>query len=61
MAMKACPVCKAVFDDVKVCDKCNVDLSDKFSGLVVILDPEKSEVSKLIEKNLEGKFAIKVK
>lgn len=59
--MKACTLCRAVYDDEKVCSKCNIDLSDKFYGMVIILNPEKSQISKLISKNVEGKYAIKVK
>lgn len=59
--MKACPICKSVFDEEKTCSKCGVDLSDKFTGLVIILNPEKSELSKIINKTSEGKYAVKVK
>lgn len=59
--MKACSLCNAVFDDEKSCPKCGVDLSDKFFGLVILINPEKSELSKIIDKNTEGKYAIRVR
>ncbi len=59
--MKACPECKLVYDEGKECTKCNTDLSDKFHGLVIILDPENSQISQLIKKTEEGRYAIKVR
>lgn len=59
--MKACAMCKTVYDDEKSCSKCGVDLSDKFYGMVILLNPEKSELSEIIGKNIEGRYAIKVK
>jgi len=61
MTMKACPLCKQVFDDEKVCPVCGVDLTDRFSGLVIILKPEKSKVGDVILKNKEGKYAINIR
>ena len=59
--MKACSLCSQVYDDEKVCSKCGIDLSEKFSGMIILLNPEKSEVSAVIGKDKEGKYAIKVR
>lgn len=59
--MKACKNCKYIVSVEKVCPKCNGELSEKFSGMIIILDPERSEVAKLAEINTIGSYAVKVK
>jgi DNA-directed RNA polymerase subunit E" len=44
-----CPVCK---DD---------KTTDNWSGIVVILDPEKSKIAKTIGVNVPGAYALKVR
>ena len=58
---KACRGCKAILDpDVKKCPICgSTDLSDEYVGFVIIVNEEKSEISK--SKNIKkGMWAIKV-
>jgi DNA-directed RNA polymerase subunit E" len=45
----------------KICPKCGGELSEKYSGMVIVLDPERSEVAKVIEINVKGRYAIRVK
>ena len=59
--MKACRNCRYVTTIEKICPKCQGELSEKFSGLVIMIDPERSEVAKLATINTVGTFAIKVK
>ena len=59
--MKACPECRLIYEEGKICTECKVDLSDRFYGMIIIVDPIKSEIAKLIEKTLPGKYAVKVK
>ena len=59
--MNACPECKLLVDEGKLCPNCNVELSDRFFGMLIILDPENSEIAKFINKTMVGKFALKVK
>lgn len=60
--MFACRSCRYVIHThEKSCPKCGGDLSDKFSGLLVILNPEKSEVAKLAQINAAGTYAVKVR
>lgn len=60
--MKACKQCRyIVHTNDKACPKCQGELSEKFSGLVIILDPEHSELAKIVEVNAVGTYAIKVK
>jgi len=59
--MKACRNCRMISYAEKVCPKCSGELSDKFSGTIIILDPEHSEVAKIAEINAVGTYAMKVK
>ena len=60
--MKACRVCKKIVEEGEVCPACNSDeLSDRFSGLLIILDAEKSEIGKISEIKSPGRYAVKVK
>ncbi|MFH0737166.1 MAG: transcription elongation factor subunit Spt4 [Candidatus Micrarchaeota archaeon] len=58
----ACKECRYIISvKEKVCPKCQGELSDKFSGMVIILDPERSEIAKVININALGSYAVKVK
>lgn len=58
----ACKNCRYIVETKeKVCPKCQGELSEKYAGMIVVLDPEHSEVAKLVELNVKGKYAIRVK
>jgi DNA-directed RNA polymerase subunit E" len=60
--MRACKNCRyIIYTNDKVCPKCGGELSEKFSGMVIIMDPERSEIAKVVEVNAIGSYAIKVK
>jgi len=61
--MKACKNCRYITYNVgdKTCPRCGSELSDKFAGMVIILDPERSEVAKIAELESVGSYAIRVK
>jgi DNA-directed RNA polymerase subunit E" len=59
--MKACKNCRYIVQTEKICPKCQGDLSDKYSGIILILDPERSEVAKIAGINTTGGYAVKVK
>ncbi|MBS3067349.1 DNA-directed RNA polymerase subunit E'' [Candidatus Micrarchaeota archaeon] len=59
--MKACKNCRFIVQIEKICPKCQGELSEKFSGAIIVLDPEKSEIAKLAELNTIGSYAVKVK
>ena len=59
--MKACKNCRYIVQTEKVCPKCNGELSEKFSGMILVLDPERSEIAKLAELATVGSYAVKVK
>lgn len=46
----------------EVCEKCkSTNVTDDWSGVVVILDPKKSNISKALEIKSEGLYALKVR
>ena len=60
--MKACRQCKKMVEEGETCPACQSDeLSDRFSGLLIVLDPEKSEIAKISEVKAPGRYAVKVK
>jgi DNA-directed RNA polymerase subunit E" len=61
--MKACRTCRYIVREAheKICPKCGGELSERFSGMIIILDPERSEVAKIAEVNAVGNYAINVK
>jgi DNA-directed RNA polymerase subunit E" len=60
--MKACRNCNYIVEEGKKCPVCqSEDLTDNFSGLIYILDTEKSEVAKMLGIKVPGKYAVSVK
>ncbi|MFH1520803.1 MAG: transcription elongation factor subunit Spt4 [Candidatus Micrarchaeota archaeon] len=60
--MSACKQCRyIVHTKDKVCPKCQGELSEKYSGTIVILDAERSEVAKVVGINVVGGYAVRVK
>lgn len=60
--MRACKNCRyIIYGNDKACPKCQGELSEKFSGMIIILEPERSEVAKIAELNAVGSYAIRVK
>lgn len=60
--MKACKNCHMVILGAeKTCPKCNGELSEQFAGMIIILDPEHSEIAKVASINSIGSYAVKVK
>ena len=61
MVDRACRNCHMITDGT-VCPECkSTDLSDDFGGVVIILDPEGSEVAKLMKINKKGRYAVRVR
>ncbi|MEO2220358.1 MAG: transcription elongation factor subunit Spt4 [Nitrosopumilus sp.] len=56
----ACRKCKRVTTE-KVCPGCkSSDLTPDWSGVVLVVDPTNSEISKTLDITQKGKYAIKV-
>jgi len=60
--MRACRNCRMILNEEKTCPNCQgTDLTEKYTGEVIILDPVKSEIAKVVSVSAVGKFAVKVK
>lgn len=56
----ACRKCRSLSSG-KTCTMCNsADLSKDWSGLIIILDPEKSETAKFLGIIKPGRYALRV-
>ncbi|MEM3704107.1 MAG: transcription elongation factor subunit Spt4 [Candidatus Bathyarchaeia archaeon] len=61
MSEKACSSCHLITTG-NVCPKCKAPtLSDDFSGLVIIFDPEDSAIAKAMKIKEKGRYALKVR
>jgi len=61
MSEKACSVCHFITKE-NICPKCRTpSLSDDFSGLVIIFDPEGSTIAKAMNIKEKGYYALKVR
>ncbi|VVB65654.1 Transcription elongation factor Spt4 [Candidatus Gugararchaeum adminiculabundum] len=62
MAEKACKTCHLIIKEGVKCPSCQGEnLSEKYSGYIVVFDPEKSELAKKIGAKIPGKYAVKIK
>lgn len=60
--MKVCRECKFIVESSDKCPKCgSAELTDRFSGMLIVLDAEKSEVAKVANVNSVGRYALKVR
>jgi len=58
---KACTNCHFLTKE-NVCPKCRgTNFSDDFNGLVIIFDPENSEIAKAMNIKEKGRFALRVR
>ncbi len=56
----ACRKCKTLTTE-KVCPNCgSTELSEEWSGLVIIINPEKSQVARTLGITKQGRYALKV-
>lgn len=61
MSSRACRTCKIITEE-NICPICrSTDLSDDFSGLLVVLDPENSQLAKKMEIEKGGRYALKIR
>lgn len=59
--LKACKSCQRVFDDLDVCPVCNGQTTKEWQGLIVVLDPSRSEIAKRSNITEAGRYALKVR
>jgi DNA-directed RNA polymerase subunit E" len=61
MSEKACANCHFLTRE-NVCPKCkSASLSDDYSGLVIVFDPESSAIARAMNIKEKGRFALKVR
>jgi DNA-directed RNA polymerase subunit E" len=61
-AEKACRNCGLVSTGQQTCPRCKTyTLSDDFTSVVIIIDPERSEIAKRLGIKETGKYALKVR
>lgn len=61
MNEKACSECHSITTG-NVCPKCKATtLSDDFSGIVIIFDPEGSAIAKAMRIKEKGRYALRVR
>jgi len=60
---KACLKCKLLVNpEISICPNCGSrDFTYEWEGAVFIIDPQKSEVAKLLEIEKPGRYAIRVR
>ena len=59
---KALELYKSIFEEGDICPVCGSDdITEKFGGRIYIIDPEKSEIGKLIKAKVKGVYAVRVK
>jgi DNA-directed RNA polymerase subunit E" len=58
---RACRTCKIITEE-NVCPICKgTDLSDDYSGLLIVVDPEGSQMAQKMEIKKEGRYALKIR
>jgi DNA-directed RNA polymerase subunit E" len=61
MSEKACVSCHFITKE-NICPKCkSSSLSDDFSGIVIVFDPENSAIAKAMNIKEKGRYALKVR
>jgi len=61
MSEKACRKCHLIARS-SICPRCKeATMSDDFSGLVIIFDPEGSRIAEVMGVKEKGKYALKVR
>jgi DNA-directed RNA polymerase subunit E" len=61
MSEKACSICHFITKE-NICPKCKTSsLSDDFSGIVIVFDPENSAIAKAMNIKEKGHYALKVR
>jgi len=61
MTDKACSTCRLITTG-NICPRCRTPtLSDDFSGLIIVFDPEGSAIAKVMNIGKKGRYALKVR
>jgi len=61
MSERACPQCRTLSQG-STCPNCSsTGLSDDYSGLVIVLDPEGSAIAQAMKIKKKGRYALRVR
>jgi len=60
MVTKACTRCHRIMEDER-CAICNLATSKNWSGFLIVVDPENSEIAKELQIQLPGEYALRVR
>lgn len=61
MSPRACRTCKMITDE-NVCPNCrSTDLGDDYSGLLIVLDAENSQLAEKMAIEKEGRYALRIR
>jgi DNA-directed RNA polymerase subunit E" len=61
MKQRACTNCHFITKE-NVCPKCrSTNLSEDYSGIVIMFDPENSAIAKAMDMKEKGRYALKVR
>lgn len=60
MVTKACTKCHRIMEEEK-CAICNITTSKNWSGFLIVVDPEKSEIAHELKITLPGEYALRVR
>ena len=60
MVTKACTRCHRIMEDDR-CSICNVSTSKNWSGFLIVVDPENSDIAKELNITLPGEYALRVR
>ncbi len=61
MVERACIRCNYISNDEKVCPLCGSETSSKWTGLIVVVDPDESQLATELNINSPGRYALKVR
>lgn len=60
MVTKACTKCHRIMEEDR-CAICNLPSSRNWSGFLIVIEPENSDIAKELNINLPGEYALRVR
>ena len=60
MVTKACTKCHRIMDE-DICAICKISTSKNWSGFLIVVDPESSNIAKELNISLPGEYALRVR
>ena len=61
MSLRACRTCKTITAE-SVCPNCKgTELSEDYTGLLIVIDAEESQLAKKLKIEKEGQYALKIR